>query len=176
MHLRMREFPQAISRYREALALMPGYGRGHLALARAYVLAGRREEALLTLVEGLPHLGASALAELEMDKDFAPLRRDLRFWKLVGKAPGGSAPIKRTKVKKSKRRPATPSGGPSFQPYFARVFVRGSPDPIPGRVRVVGERDGRVTVELVDLLRTRLSFPRGDVVIERFALPKGGVQ
>ncbi len=125
-------------------------------------------------IERLMRSGREAEALRRLKEELAEMPDDPLLNLLLGKAPGGPLSKESERIKAVKGPPSIPSESPSFRPYFARVFVRGSPDPIPGRVRVVSEREGTVTVELVDLLRTRLSFPRRDVVIEKISLPEGG--
>ncbi len=70
-HLQLEQFDRAVEPASRAVALNPEYGSNHLILARAYALAGRRDEAITALTNAtrlLPGLSARVLREQRMSR------------------------------------------------------------------------------------------------------------
>jgi adenylate cyclase len=70
-HMQLGQFDRAADAASRAVALNPEYGLNHVALARARAMAGRREEAMLSLANALrllPGLSARALRARRMSK------------------------------------------------------------------------------------------------------------
>lgn len=80
--LKHRDYAGAITQLRKAVSLGPNEGLPHYALAQAYSLTGRRQEALSALVDAL-NLDSTLRPMAQADRAFAGMRKMPGFQRLV---------------------------------------------------------------------------------------------
>jgi hypothetical protein len=93
-HVMRREYPDALTAYKKAVEVDPNFGDSYYNMGCAYAQQDKKDLALKYLKLSIANGYGSQVEVIEQDEDWAPLRNDPRYQKLIQDAHAASTKAK----------------------------------------------------------------------------------